>query len=64
MLNQTILVDTDILSGLLPLLKSIQKPTQVSKCKGQTLGVDGYGWLHRAAYSCALELGQNKPTDK
>lgn len=51
-------------SGLLPLLKSIQRPTELKKLQGKTLGVDGYGWLHRAAYSCALELGQDKPTDR
>ncbi|RYC95431.1 hypothetical protein BFJ63_vAg1718 [Fusarium oxysporum f. sp. narcissi] len=51
-------------SGLLPLLKSIQKPTQLKKYDGQVLGVDAYGWLHRAAYCCALELGQGKPTQK
>ncbi|KAF5582989.1 exonuclease 1 [Fusarium pseudocircinatum] len=51
-------------SGLLPLLKSIQKPIQLKKYDGQTLGVDAYGWLHRAAYCCALELGQGKPTQK
>ncbi|OAA73454.1 DNA repair protein (XPGC)/ Rad [Cordyceps fumosorosea ARSEF 2679] len=51
-------------SGLLPLLKSIQKPTELKKCDGQTLGVDAYGWLHRAAFCCAVELGQGKPTTK
>ncbi|KAM0554178.1 hypothetical protein ACHAPJ_006977 [Fusarium lateritium] len=51
-------------SGLLPLLKSIQKPTELKKYNGQILGVDAYGWLHRAAYCCALELGQDKPTQK
>ncbi|KAG5929062.1 hypothetical protein E4U42_007287 [Claviceps africana] len=51
-------------SGLLPLLKSIQRHTELKKCQGQTLAVDAYGWLHRAAYSCALELGQGKPTDR
>ncbi|KAL7951389.1 hypothetical protein V8C42DRAFT_303979 [Trichoderma barbatum] len=51
-------------SGLLPLLKSIQKPTELKKFNGETLAVDGYGWLHRAAYSCAVELGQGKPTKK
>ncbi|TQV96775.1 hypothetical protein V2A60_000583 [Cordyceps javanica] len=51
-------------SGLLPLLKSIQKPTELKKCHGQTLGVDAYGWLHRAAFSCAVELGQGKPTTR
>ncbi|EGX91803.1 exonuclease, putative [Cordyceps militaris CM01] len=51
-------------SGLLPLLKSIHKPTELKKCHGQTLGVDAYGWLHRAAFSCAVELGQGKPTTR
>ncbi|PHH86089.1 hypothetical protein CDD83_10773 [Cordyceps sp. RAO-2017] len=51
-------------SGLLPLLKSIQRPTELKKFGGETLGVDAYGWLHRAAYSCAAELGQDKPTKK
>ncbi|KAL7910925.1 hypothetical protein GGI35DRAFT_446020 [Trichoderma velutinum] len=51
-------------SGLLPLLKSIQKPTELKKFNGETLAVDGYGWLHRAAYSCAAELGQGKPTKR
>ncbi|KAK7433370.1 Rad2 nuclease [Neonectria magnoliae] len=51
-------------SGLLPLLKSIQKPKELKNYAGQTLGIDAYGWLHRAAYSCALELGQDKPTQK
>ncbi|POR33370.1 Exodeoxyribonuclease 1 [Tolypocladium paradoxum] len=51
-------------SGLLPLLKSIQRATELKSCSGDTLGVDAYGWLHRAAYSCAVELGQDKPTKK
>ncbi|KAG5932521.1 hypothetical protein E4U53_001290 [Claviceps sorghi] len=51
-------------SGLLPMLKSIQRHTELKKCQGQTLAVDAYGWLHRAAYSCAVELGQDKPTNR
>ncbi|XP_044722114.1 XPG i-region domain-containing protein [Hirsutella rhossiliensis] len=51
-------------SGLLPLLKSIQRPTELKLLHGETLGVDAYGWLHRAAFSCAGELGQGKPTRK
>ncbi|KAK1248404.1 hypothetical protein MKX08_006624, partial [Trichoderma sp. CBMAI-0020] len=50
--------------GLLPILKSIQRPTELKKFNGETLAVDGYGWLHRAAYSCAPELAQGKPTKK
>lgn len=50
--------------GLLPLLKSIQRPIELKSLHGETLGVDAYGWLHRAAFSCAGELGQGKPTNK
>ena len=50
--------------GLLPLLKSIQRPTEVKNFRDQTLAVDAYGWLHRGAISCAIELAQGKPTRK
>ncbi|KAK5126461.1 hypothetical protein LTR85_010697 [Meristemomyces frigidus] len=49
---------------LLPLLKSIHKPTHLRNFAGQTLGVDAYGWLHRGTVSCAIELAQQKPTRK
>ncbi|KAJ9148547.1 Exodeoxyribonuclease 1 [Pleurostoma richardsiae] len=52
------------IQGLLPLLKSIQKPTELKKFSGETLGVDAYGWLHRGAVSCAIDLAQGKPTRK
>ncbi|TDZ41228.1 Exodeoxyribonuclease 1 [Colletotrichum trifolii] len=51
-------------SGLLPLLKSIHKPTELKKFDGHTIGVDAYGWLHRGAIACAVELAQDKPTRK
>lgn len=50
--------------GLLPLLKSIQKHTELKKFAGETLGIDAYGWLHRGTISCAIELAQDKPTRK
>jgi exonuclease-1 len=49
-------------SGLFPLLKSIQKQSQLKRYNGKTLGVDAYGWLHRGAIACANELAQDKPT--
>ncbi|KAJ4291091.1 Rad2 nuclease [Kalmusia sp. IMI 367209] len=52
------------ISGLLPLLKSIQKPCSLKKFAGQTIGVDAYGWLHRGTAACAIELAQDKPTSK
>ncbi|KAI0886520.1 uncharacterized protein GGS22DRAFT_114572 [Annulohypoxylon maeteangense] len=52
------------IQGLLPLLKSIQKPTDLKKYRGETFGVDAYGWLHRGTVPCAIELAQGKPTRK
>ncbi|KAL1861825.1 Rad2 nuclease [Diaporthe australafricana] len=52
------------IQGLLPLLKSIQKPTELKKFSGEVLGVDAYGWLHRGAISCAIELAQGNPTSR
>ncbi|KAI0828801.1 putative exonuclease [Hypoxylon sp. FL0890] len=52
------------IQGLLPLLKSIQRPVELKKYNGETLGVDAYGWLHRGAVPCAIDLAQGKPTRK
>ena len=51
-------------SGLFPLLKSIQRQSEVKKYSGKTLAVDAYGWLHRGTVACASELAQGKPTRK
>lgn len=51
-------------AGLLPLLKSIHRPTELKKFSGETLAIDAYGWLHRGAVACAMELAQGKPTRK
>lgn len=52
------------ISGLLPLLKSIQVSKHLSECAGQTLAVDAYVWLHRGVHSCATELATGKNTNK
>lgn len=52
------------IQGLLPQLKPIQNPTTLARYEGETLGIDGYAWLHRAACSCAYELVMGKPTDR
>ncbi|TQS36182.1 hypothetical protein Golomagni_03371 [Golovinomyces magnicellulatus] len=52
------------INGLLPLLKSIHKNCHLKKFEGKTLGVDAYGWLHRGAVACAIELATGKPTRK
>lgn len=52
------------IQGLLPQLKNIQNPVTLRRYEGQTIGIDGYAWLHRASCSCAYELAMNKPTEK
>ncbi|KAH0267643.1 PIN domain-like protein, partial [Aureobasidium melanogenum] len=53
------------IQGLLPLLKSIQKPCHLKQhFSGKTLAVDAYGWLHRGTIACAIDLAQGKPTRK
>ncbi|CCH58749.1 hypothetical protein TBLA_0A09650 [Henningerozyma blattae CBS 6284] len=52
------------ISGLLPQLKTIQNPVSLRRYEGQTLAIDGYAWLHRAAFSCAYELAMDIPTDR
>ncbi|KAI5819502.1 PIN domain-like protein [Pyronema omphalodes] len=52
------------ISGLLPLLRSVENPTHIRQWAGKTVGVDAYGWLHKGIISCAVELATNKPTTK
>jgi exonuclease-1 len=52
------------ISGLLPLLRSIQHQRSISELKGKTLAVDAYVWLHRGAYGCAMEMVTGKPTTR
>ncbi|CEP62317.1 exonuclease 1 LALA0_S05e02872g [Lachancea lanzarotensis] len=52
------------IQGLLPQLKPIQQPVTLSRYDGQTLAIDGYAWLHRAAHSCAEELALGLPTTR
>ena len=50
------------IQGLLPLLKDIQVKTHMSNFKGQTVGIDVYCWLHKGAYSCAMDIALGKST--
>ncbi|EEQ91394.1 exonuclease 1 [Blastomyces dermatitidis ER-3] len=52
------------ITGLHGLLKSIQKPCNLRKFKGQTFGVDAYGWLHRGTVACAIDLALDKHNTK
>ncbi|KAF8981340.1 Rad2 nuclease [Entomortierella lignicola] len=52
------------IQGLLPLLKSVEKPVHLKDYAGQTLAVDGYVWLHKGAFACAQELCLDQVTQK
>ena len=44
------------IKGLLPYLSNSQRDVNVSSFRGQTVAIDAYCWLHKGAYSCALQL--------
>ena len=44
------------IKGLLQFLSSAQRDVNVSSFKGQTVAIDAYCWLHKGAYSCAMQL--------
>lgn len=46
------------IKDLLPTLKGLHRSVNVSIYSGKTIAIDGYCWLHQAAYYCALELVQ------
>ncbi|QPG73991.1 hypothetical protein FOA43_001308 [Brettanomyces nanus] len=50
------------ISGLLPVLKPIQDKTTLERYRGKTLAVDTYAWLHKAAFSCSMQLVLDQPT--
>jgi len=49
-------------SGLLPVLRPITERVNVSTLSGRRVGIDGFAWLHRGGYACALELATGTPT--
>ena len=52
------------ITNLLPLLSSVIKKTHISKYKGKKIGIDGYSWLYKSAFSCSYELCNNITTNK
>lgn len=44
------------IQGLLPALKTIIAPSNISKFKGKTVAVDTYSWMHKAVYGYAEHL--------
>ncbi|CAI9729796.1 exonuclease 1-like isoform X1 [Octopus vulgaris] len=52
------------ITGLLPFLKKIHVPTNISQFQGATVAVDVYCWLHKGAFSCAEKLAFGEDTDQ
>ena len=52
------------IQGLLPVLRSISRSVHVSSYAGKRVAVDAYGWLHKAAYGCSMELCEGLYTDR
>ncbi|KAL4237979.1 Rad2 nuclease [Mactra antiquata] len=52
------------IQGLLPFLKKIHNPVNVSKFSGCTVAIDAYCWLHKGAFSCAEKLALGEKTDQ
>lgn len=44
------------IKGLLPFLSSIQRDVNIVSFSGQRAACDAYCWLHKGAYSCAMQL--------
>eukprot|EP00794_Sanderia_malayensis_P020244 gene20244-22226_t len=51
------------ITGLLPLLKDIQRHTSVSIFRGKSVGIDAYCWLHKGVYGCAKDVVEGKKTN-
>ncbi|XP_052275253.1 exonuclease 1-like isoform X2 [Dreissena polymorpha] len=52
------------IQGLLPFLKKIHQPVNVSQFAGCTVAIDAYCWLHKGAFSCAEKLALGEKTDQ
>ncbi|CAL1533210.1 unnamed protein product, partial [Lymnaea stagnalis] len=52
------------IQGLLPFLKKIHKPVNISEFQGCTVAIDAYCWLHKGAFSCAEKLALGEKTDQ
>jgi len=50
-------------SGLLQLLKPVQRPAHLQEFRGKKVAVDAMCWMHRGAVSCAVELALGEDTD-
>jgi 5'-3' exonuclease len=51
------------IKGLLQVLSSITETCHVKEYRGLRVAVDGYGWMHKAIYSCSRELALGIETE-
>ncbi|KAL0218071.1 hypothetical protein RCL1_008919 [Eukaryota sp. TZLM3-RCL] len=49
------------ITGLLPLVKEAIEERPISTYAGKTIAIDGFGLLHRAAYTCSKEVVLGEP---
>jgi exonuclease 1 len=50
------------ITGLLPILKPICESKHVDAFAQRRVGIDASSWLHKGAFSCALDLATGAPT--
>ncbi|KAM7535737.1 hypothetical protein Aperf_G00000095849 [Anoplocephala perfoliata] len=51
-------------TGLLPFLKKCTRQVNIKDFRGYTVAIDAYCWIHRASYSCAMDLALGNPTSQ
>jgi len=52
------------IQGLLPVLRPISEAIHIKLFARKRVGIDGYSWLHKGAFGCALELCTGVPTSR
>lgn len=52
------------IGGLLKQVAPLFQEGHLRELQGQTVAIDGYVWLHKSSYACALELCLNIPTEQ
>ena len=51
------------ITGLLQVLKPNLKQKSLRQYSNKRIAIDGYAWLHKAAYSCSRDLCEHRPTN-
>jgi exonuclease-1 len=52
------------IKGLLPSLRAVTRSVHVSEWAKLRVGIDTYGWIHRAKYACAEDLVMGRPNTR